>query len=81
MIKEIIIRVEFNTAKEKITFNVPFCSKYLKHYHEEDKHIADFAIRPPADTIYFTDKAVEALLMEFDEKTKGYEILEVISIV
>lgn len=78
MIKKIKLRVEFNMANETIKFDdVRFRSRYLGHYNI-DKHIADFAIQPIEDTNPFTDEEMSILLAELDEKTKSYEILEVL---
>ena len=77
MIKEIKLRVEFNMANETIKFDAPFRARYLGYY-DLDRYIVDFAIQPIEDAEPFTDKEMNTLLAEFDEKVKSYEILEVL---
>lgn len=82
MIKKMTIRIEFRDKSEKLEFKTLFRAEYLGSYYSHlNKYVANFTIMPIDGRQYFTDEEIEAFLLECDEKTKDYEIIEVINIV
>lgn len=74
MTKKITIRIEFKDKGEIIKFDAHFRAEFLR-YDNLNEPIADYAITPINSEKCFADEEMNALLSEFDEKLKSYEIL------